>query len=162
MLSPNVSDFLPPHSQFHIEKFEDKVEKSFSKFYYNHLVTLFVPDILKIPEAVTEQLTVTSNYYKVSRLNLKDLVDETFLASFIRSGELTLLSINTRIDCDNCVAITPTGLLVLTVDKETYNSLGIEGNASHHLAKIKNRYSEYSVQTIFNIFFEIMLLMPLE
>nr|CAH7762137.1 unnamed protein product [Callosobruchus chinensis] len=154
MLSPKVSEFLSPYSQFRIDKFQDKVEKSFSKFHFNHLVTLFVPDILKIPEAVIEQLTEASYYYKVPKLNLKDLLDQTFLASFIRSGKLTLLSINTRIDCDNCVAITPAGLLVLTVDKDTYNSLGLEGNASHHLANTKSRYSKYSMPSIFFTIFD--------
>ncbi|VEN47228.1 unnamed protein product [Callosobruchus maculatus] len=148
MLSPNVSEFLTTYSQFHIDKFEGKVEKSFSKFYYNHVVNLFVPDILKIPDAVIEELTVASNYYKVSSLNLKELLEQTFLSNFIRSGKLTLLSINTRIDCDNCVAITPTGFLVLTVDKETYTSLGIEGNASHHLADTQNRYRKCLEQEV--------------
>lgn len=64
------------------------------------------------------------------------------LNSTVLAGKLTLLSINTRIDCDNTVAITPRGELVLNLDKDTYESLGIDGKVSHFMAKSKNRYGK--------------------
>lgn len=57
-------------------------------------------------------------------------------------GKLTLLTNGTRIDCDNCIGITPVGQLILSVDKETFQSLGLDGKVSHFTRKNKDRYSK--------------------
>lgn len=54
-----------------------------------------------------------------------------------------LLSVNNYIDIDDCFSITPTGKLILSLNKETYHSFGIEGVLSHFHHKTKDRYSKY-------------------
>lgn len=56
-----------------------------------------------------------------------------------------MLSIDTRIDTDDCLAITPCGKLILSLLKETYQELGLEGKLSHFCKKEENRYSKYYV-----------------
>lgn len=56
---------------------------------------------------------------------------------------MTALSINSRIDCDDCVLITPEGVLVLSLIRDTYLRLGVEGKVSHYHGKTKARYSKY-------------------
>lgn len=61
---------------------------------------------------------------------------------FFSTGQLYALSANTRIDVDNCVCITPAGILHLSVTKDTYLRLGIEGKLSAFAKKHRNRYSK--------------------
>ncbi|KAJ8961227.1 hypothetical protein NQ318_008910, partial [Aromia moschata] len=132
MLCPEISNFEAPDCSFQVQKLDDEkyLNQNIDYFYYNHLSL----------KKLTEKLIFDCDYYKVFDLNLTDIIDLKFLCSFVKTGTLTLLSVNTRIDCDNCIGITPTGYLILSVDKDTYQSLGLEGRVSHFTAKIKNRY----------------------
>lgn len=105
--------------------------------------SVVLPDTLRVPQSLTDTLNTDCDYYKISELNAADLVNEDFLTCFVKSGQLTLLSINTRIDCDSCLCITPLGHLILNVDKETYQALGLEGKVSHFHSKVKSRYSKW-------------------
>nr|CAD7445584.1 unnamed protein product [Timema bartmani] len=55
-------------------------------------------------------------------------------------SRLTVLSENTSIDLDDCAALTPCGHLVLSLSRETYQKLGIEGKPSFFCAKSASRY----------------------
>lgn len=57
-------------------------------------------------------------------------------------GKLTALSVGTRIDCEDCVLVTPEGDLVLSLVKDTYQKLGVEGKVSQFHKKTKARYGE--------------------
>lgn len=123
-------------------------------------MSVILPDSLRFPDNLTEKLIVDCEYYKICDFNLSDLLNPNFLKFFVRSGmyfksiyqsisllihfigELTLLSINTRIDCDNCICITPGGHLILNINKETFQSLGLEGKVSYFARKNKDRYSK--------------------
>lgn len=59
------------------------------------------------------------------------------------TGNLYVLSIDSRIDCDNCAAITPSGQLILSLNKDKYQSLGLEGQVSHFHKRTQEKYSEY-------------------
>lgn len=48
----------------------------------------------------------------------------------VLTGQLWALSTGTHIDTDNCAAITPSGYLVLNLDKETYQTFGVQGTQS--------------------------------
>ncbi|XP_018572465.1 ribonuclease P protein subunit p40 isoform X3 [Anoplophora glabripennis] len=144
MLCPEVWNFEAPNSTFKFKKIYGgqnlEAETSINTFYYNHLVSVTLPDSLKFPESLTEKLILDCEYYKICDLNPSDLLNRNFLKFFIKSGKLTLLSSNTRIDCDNCIGITPDGQLILSVDKETFQNLGLDGKKSHFTGKNKYRY----------------------
>lgn len=59
------------------------------------------------------------------------------------SGSLYGITVNARIDVDDCVAVTPCGHLYLSLNKEIFQSLGLDGNVSFHSRKNQNRYSKY-------------------
>ncbi|KAL3280600.1 hypothetical protein HHI36_003832 [Cryptolaemus montrouzieri] len=131
MLCPEVLNFEEPASIFQSQKVEkDSCLKKLNEFNFVHSVTVILPDTLKVPNTFGLEIA-SCDYYKISSLNIGELVTDKFLHSFIYSGNFNLLSINTRIDCDNCVAITSTGQLVLNLDKITFQTLGLEGKISH-------------------------------
>lgn len=58
------------------------------------------------------------------------------------AGQFYGLSADTRIDVDNSICITPEGIFHLSVTKDTYHRLGIEGKLSTFAKKYRNRYSK--------------------
>ncbi|KAJ8911511.1 hypothetical protein NQ315_014436, partial [Exocentrus adspersus] len=144
MLCPEVWHFNEPRSEFKLRSISSEhnllSDTNINTFYFNHLVSVTVPDSLRIPEALTEKLTLDCDYYMIYDLNPSDLLNTSFLKFFVKSGDLMLLSINTRIDCDNCIGIIPTGQLVLSVNKATFQRLGIEGGISKTTKKGKDKY----------------------
>lgn len=140
MQSPEVWNFKEPSTFLQIKEFNKFPKTLLEEFFCNHLITLIVPDCLKIPPKLVQSLIDDCEYYKITGVNLSHLLDPQFFDNFIRQGKLTALSIGTRIDCDNCFAITPTGTLILILNKDTYQSLGLEGSASYFSQKNKDRY----------------------
>lgn len=61
-------------------------------------------------------------------------------------GKLTALSVGTRIDCEDCVLVAPDGDLVLSLAKDTYQRLGVQGKVSQFHKKTKARYGEFVVK----------------
>lgn len=59
------------------------------------------------------------------------------------AGQFYGLSVNTRIDVDDCVGLTPAGILHLSVTKDIYHYLGLEGKLSAFANKHPNRYCKY-------------------
>jgi len=59
------------------------------------------------------------------------------------------MSSETLIDCDNCVCLTPTGTLVLNLEKVDYERLGLEGKPSFFCRlKPPSRYGNISFKVI--------------
>lgn len=46
-------------------------------------------------------------------------------------------------DTDDCVAVVPPGTLVLHLNKETFQSLGLEGQVSEFARKRNSKYGEF-------------------
>lgn len=137
-------------------------------------MSVTLPDTLKVPKSVSDALVNDCDYYKVCNLDVSEFIDATFIASFIKSGKLkiymayayclfdligclflgtlTLLSVNRNIDCDDCIAITPSKNLILSLTKETYQSLGLEGVVSHFCANNKYKYRKYKSFCLLNLF----------
>jgi hypothetical protein len=62
---------------------------------------------------------------------LADLVcNADFLDAYVRTGELTAVSVGTSVDHANTVAILPRGVLLITVDVQTYQTFGLVGRHS--------------------------------
>ncbi|GJQ84575.1 hypothetical protein Trydic_g239 [Trypoxylus dichotomus] len=95
MLCPETWNFKAPASDFKFEKSDISTQSCRGKinnFYFNHLVSLTVPDTLNIPKSLTDTLLVDCEYYKVCNLDPSEFVNATFINSFVNSGALTLLS----------------------------------------------------------------------
>ncbi|XP_014663671.1 PREDICTED: ribonuclease P protein subunit p40-like [Priapulus caudatus] len=97
--------------------------------YFNCAVEVCSPNVAQIPTTVTASLS-PSSYYIVRNLPLSRLIDKEFIEAFVRNGAFYAVSLNTRIDVANSVAVLPTGKLVLSVDKDMYETLGLEGRRS--------------------------------
>ncbi|XP_018324573.1 ribonuclease P protein subunit p40-like isoform X3 [Agrilus planipennis] len=143
MLSPEVFNFQPPRTHVNVKKGthteEDSVE-SICNSYYNHIVSFVLPDTVKFPKELSEVLAEDTDFYKVIDIAVTELVEKVFIDKFVKKGNLTILNTGVQIDCDNCICVTPSGQLILSLIKETYQSLGIEGKLSHFSQKNKNRY----------------------
>lgn len=107
-------------------------------------MSVVLPDTLTAPKDLIKILAEDNEYYKVENLNISELVEPDFIQNFVRNGRVTLLSIDTKIDIDDCVCLTSTGVLFLSLKKTTFEGLGLEGKVSHFSYKTKDRYSEYS------------------
>lgn len=145
MLSPEVWKFQPPQCNTSINripegKFQTVLDDLVLPHYFNHTVSVVLPDAEDVPTEVIGELTNNADYYKIKNLPVYELIDRQFLDAFIRTGSVTALTIGTNIDIDDCVAITPSGYLLLTVCRETFQSLGIEGKPSAFCGKRPERY----------------------
>lgn len=117
---------------------------------------------MKVSKSVSDCLIQDTEYYKINNLPVEELVNIEFLISFVKSGKqeievlkhghliwsfsgkLTLLSVDKRIDCDNCITITPKGQLVLSVTKDCYEQLGLSGKlVKDSKTKIQDHYGNY-------------------
>ncbi|XP_034952377.1 ribonuclease P protein subunit p40-like [Chelonus insularis] len=144
MLCPEVWDFKAPQHYFEIQESSCQKQevslKIIPNHYYNHSVSLVLPESNDVPEHLHEAIIEDSDYYKVEDLSVCDLIDKEFIEAFIKKGEVTLLSIDVRIDLENCIAITPTGQLLLSLTTEDYQKLGLEGKPSVFDRKLSTRY----------------------
>lgn len=72
----------------------------------------------------------------------------TFIAyvdfSVLNIGHLTIQSDGTNIDTDDCIALIPSGHLVLSLNRQTYQELGLEGKPSFFSRSKPNRYGKNS------------------
>ncbi|XP_076247109.1 ribonuclease P protein subunit p40 isoform X2 [Calliopsis andreniformis] len=143
MLSPEVWNFKPPKHHFSIEKRDYKkadVPNTVESHYFNHSVSLVLPDTVRIPDELLACISEDSDYYRINAVNVFDLINKEFIEAFVKTGELNLLAIGNQIDLDNSIAITPNGHLVLSLLTEDFQKLGLEGKASFFDRKVHTRY----------------------
>ncbi|XP_060819134.1 ribonuclease P protein subunit p40-like [Bombus pascuorum] len=143
MLSPEVWNFKAPQHHFSTEKRNYKktdVPDVVKLHYFNHSISLILPDAARIPDELRTCLSEDSDYYRVNGLNVFELINKEFIEAFVKKGQLTLLTIGNRIDVDNSVAVTPTGHLILSLLTEDFQKLGLEGKASFFDRKVQTRY----------------------
>ncbi|XP_011314803.1 ribonuclease P protein subunit p40 isoform X2 [Fopius arisanus] len=144
MLCPKVWDLKAPQHHNEIAHWrQQEVPLTISNHYYNHSVSVVAPHKTELPVDIVDNILEDSEYYKVEALPVWRIIDKEFIEAFVKKGELTLLSINTRIDLENCICVTPKGQLVLSLRAEDYQKLGIEGKGSY-FDRVKN--SRYVVQ----------------
>ncbi|XP_015108974.1 ribonuclease P protein subunit p40 isoform X2 [Diachasma alloeum] len=144
MLCPKVWDLKAPQHHNEIARWsKPEVPLTISNHYYNHSVSVVAPRKRQLPVDIVDCVLEDSDYYKVEGLPASQIVDKEFVEAFVKKGELTLLSINTRIDLENCICVTPKGQLVLSLKVEDYQRLGIEGKQSYF---DRSRSSRFVVQ----------------
>ncbi|XP_067853688.1 ribonuclease P protein subunit p40 isoform X1 [Heptranchias perlo] len=109
--------------------------------HYNYQVSILIPECRALSSAIAAVSRTLGDYYLVKQLPLHEMLEPEFINKFVRKGFLYALSYNTRIDQDNTIALLPTGKLILSVDKDTYEELGLEGQPSKYSHKTTVRYN---------------------
>nr|XP_042716509.1 ribonuclease P protein subunit p40 isoform X2 [Chrysemys picta bellii] len=107
---------------------------------YNCRVSFLIPECGILPEALKSVITDIGEYYLVKNLSLHELVTHEFINTFVKKGSCYALTYNTKIDQDNSAALLPTGKLIISVDKDTYEELGLQGRPSQYSGKKVMRY----------------------
>ncbi|KAL6073530.1 Ribonuclease P protein subunit p40 [Balamuthia mandrillaris] len=75
----------------------------------------------------SEESSPNDIFYFLPNCSLSRLLEPSFLNAHVRQGELRAISIGSRIDAQNVCAILPNGKMLLSLDKDTYEQLGLTG-----------------------------------
>ncbi|KAG8571639.1 hypothetical protein GDO81_011730 [Engystomops pustulosus] len=108
--------------------------------YYNYCVSICLPECRLLPEKVKNIIDDFGSYYLVKNLPVNEFLTQEFNDRFLKKGLFYALSYNTRIDQDNVAAVLPTGKLILSVNKDTYEEMGLQGKPSLYSGKKAIRY----------------------
>ncbi|XP_014467541.1 PREDICTED: ribonuclease P protein subunit p40-like [Dinoponera quadriceps] len=133
MLSPETWNFKPPRHHFSVVRRDYRktdVPTTVKNHYFNHSVSVVLPNILAVPDSLLNSLSEDTDYYRVNALRACDLVNREFIEAFVKKGQVTLLTIGNKIDSENSICVTPTGYLVISLITEDYQAFGLEGKAS--------------------------------
>ncbi|KAK3086591.1 hypothetical protein FSP39_020741 [Pinctada imbricata] len=121
----------------------DKDEKEFTQtilnHYFNYSVDIVVPKTKCLPPDIDE-LCRKQKAYVVHDLPAAAILDPDLIGAFISAGKFYGLSHGTRINYENCLAVLPTGHLILHVTSDTYIQLGLEGKPSWYNRLGQNKY----------------------
>ncbi|CAH1779796.1 unnamed protein product [Owenia fusiformis] len=106
---------------------------------YNYSVNVTLPGCASIAKLLDGDLT-TQEHFIIRKLKLVKLLDTEVVMGFIKSGKLFMMSHDTHIDKEDCAGVTPSGLLVLNLVKDTFEALGLDGSPSEFNRKSNSRY----------------------
>jgi hypothetical protein len=106
---------------------------------FNHQVEVFTPSIDSEQNFPPVGSFSDGFYYHVV-LPLGNLLTPTFINSYIRPGSFFCLSA-CGIDRGNSLLIRPDGILVMSVDRDTYQLLGLQGTKSVFKCRQANRFN---------------------
>lgn len=127
---------------FEVSQFSDsrkKYVKHISSHFFNHAVSVIIPESERIPDEI-EQLLNVQPHYVIQNLPASKLISEEFIEAFVKRGSLYMLSHEQSIDTKSCVALLPTGILLLHITKDLYQELGLVGQVSKFHSKTQMKY----------------------
>uniref|UniRef100_A0A8C5IB64 Ribonuclease P/MRP subunit p40 n=3 Tax=Passeriformes TaxID=9126 RepID=A0A8C5IB64_JUNHY len=107
---------------------------------YSCRVSFLIPECGLLPEVLKSTIADFGEYYLVRNLPIHELVAHEFIDAFVKKGSCYALAYKTKIDQDNTAALLPNGKLILSVDKDTYEELGLQGRPSRYSGKKVMRY----------------------
>uniref|UniRef100_A0A674P9J7 Ribonuclease P/MRP 40 subunit n=1 Tax=Takifugu rubripes TaxID=31033 RepID=A0A674P9J7_TAKRU len=119
---------------------KNRVTTQVEQLHFNYKVSLLLPECSSAPSHLDGVLNGFSSFYLIRNLPIYELLDRDFLQSAVFQGSVYGLSYRTRIDEDNCVALMPDGHLVLSLDKDSFEVLGVEGKPSRFNHRTKSRF----------------------
>lgn len=125
------SDFEDENSRFHTHV---------SQHFFNYKVSLFLPECRSLTSRLTSVINSFNKYYLIRNLPVYTFLDKEFLENVVHKGCLYALSYNTRIDQDNTIALLPNRQLILSLDKDSYEQLGLEGKPTRYSHRHVMRY----------------------
>ncbi|XP_068196096.1 ribonuclease P protein subunit p40 [Antennarius striatus] len=135
---PPRSLLLSDRSSFLDEK--NRLDSQVEKHHFNYKVSLLLPECSCTPPHLDAVLNSFSSFYLIRDLPVHELLDKHFLEAAVHHGSVYGVSYRTRIDEDNCVALMPNGRLFLSLDKDSYEVLGVEGKPSKFNHRNTRRY----------------------
>ncbi|KAJ1732922.1 hypothetical protein LPJ61_001817, partial [Coemansia biformis] len=91
---------------------------------FNYRLTVVAPrGTIDLQRSLSKHI---GSYFKI-KLKLTDLIDPSFIANYVKGKELVALSAGRLIDADDVFAIDGRGKLILSLCKDTYETLGLAG-----------------------------------
>uniref|UniRef100_A0A1A8QV43 Ribonuclease P 40 subunit n=1 Tax=Nothobranchius rachovii TaxID=451742 RepID=A0A1A8QV43_9TELE len=118
---------------------KNRVSPQVEKLHFNHKVSVLLPGCSFTPSKLDLVMNTFSSFYLIKKLPVHELLDPG-LQGAINQGVVYGLSFGTRIDEDTCVALMPKGRLVLSLDKDSYERLGVEGKPSRFNHRTCSRF----------------------
>ncbi|KAM9321721.1 ribonuclease P protein subunit p40 [Pholidichthys leucotaenia] len=125
-------------SSFQDEK--NRVRRQVELLSYNYKVSLLLPECSSTPSHLDSVINGFSSFFLIRNMPIYGLLDKDFLETAVYQGSVYGLSYRTRIDEDTCVALRPNGRLHLSLDKDSFELLGLEGKPSRFNHRLKTRY----------------------
>ncbi|XP_075878303.1 ribonuclease P protein subunit p40 [Nelusetta ayraudi] len=119
---------------------KNRLSQQVEQQHFNYKVSLLLPGCSSIPNSLEDVLKSFSSFYLLKNLPVHELLDKDFLESAVYQGSVYGLSHRTRLDEDNCIALLPNGRLCLSLDKDSFEILGVEGKPSRFNFRTKSRY----------------------
>ncbi|KAL3860288.1 hypothetical protein ACJMK2_010429 [Sinanodonta woodiana] len=118
---------------FEKSNFNDKKSRHLQHItdhYFNYSVETMLPGCEFLPSDIQVPLTEVEAFvsYKVP---LAEIIKPDFLQAFVKRGKLYMLSHGMQIDTQDCAALLPTGILILSLTKDSYEQLGLEGKVAN-------------------------------
>ncbi|XP_076023804.1 ribonuclease P protein subunit p40 [Genypterus blacodes] len=117
-----------------------RVRAQLEQHHFNYKVSVLLPDCDSAPSAVGAALSSFSSFYLIKKLPVYELLDTHFLQRAVHQAHVCGLSYRCRMDEEACVALLPNGSLVLSLDKDSYELLGVEGKASTFNHRTSSRF----------------------
>ncbi|XP_074126966.1 ribonuclease P protein subunit p40 [Sminthopsis crassicaudata] len=108
--------------------------------YLNHRVSFLIPECGILSKELKNIVMEIGPYYLVKNLPLHELIVHDFINNFVKKGSCYALTYNTNIDQDNTVALLPNGKLIVSLDKDTYEEIGLQGHPSRYSGRKVMRY----------------------
>uniref|UniRef100_A0A3Q3K7X3 Uncharacterized protein n=1 Tax=Monopterus albus TaxID=43700 RepID=A0A3Q3K7X3_MONAL len=119
---------------------KNRVSSQVEQLHFNYKVSVLLPECSSTPSHLDSVLNSFSSFYLIRKLPIYELLDKHFLETSVYQGSVYGLSYRTRIDEDNCVALTPDGRLFLSLDKDSFQVLGVEGKPSRFNHRTNSRF----------------------
>ncbi|XP_071346660.1 ribonuclease P protein subunit p40 [Trachinotus anak] len=119
---------------------KNRISSQVEQLHFNYKVSVLLPECSSAPSHLDSVLNSFSSFYLIRKLPIYELLDKHFLETAVYQGSVYGLSYRTRIDEDNCVALMPNGRLCLSLDKDSFQVLGVEGKSSRFNHRTNSRY----------------------
>ncbi|KAM4728774.1 ribonuclease P protein subunit p40 [Anableps anableps] len=119
---------------------KNRVSSQVEQRCFNYKVSVLLPECSSAPSHLESTLNSFNSFYLIKKLPIYGLLDKDFLQNAVFQGSVYGLSFRTRIDEDNCVALMPNGRLLLSLDKDSFETLGFEGRPSRFNHRTCSRY----------------------
>ncbi|XP_041804275.1 ribonuclease P protein subunit p40 [Chelmon rostratus] len=109
---------------------KNRLSSQVEQLHFNYKVSVLLPECDSTPSHLDAVLNSFSSFYLIRELPIYELLNKHFLETAVYQGSVYGVSYRTRIDEDNCVALMPNGHLCLSLDKDSFELLGVEGKPS--------------------------------
>ncbi|XP_051250345.1 ribonuclease P protein subunit p40 [Dicentrarchus labrax] len=119
---------------------KNRLSSQVEQLHFNYKVSVLLPECSSAPDHLDAVLNSFSSFYLIRKLPIYELLDKHFLETAVYQGSVYGMSYRTRIDEDTCVALMPNGHLSLSLDKDSFELLGVEGKPSRYNHRTNCRY----------------------